>query len=101
MGIYVTLEQAKDHLRVDIEDDDLYIGDLIDVAESSVANEIGSTLASQESGGVLPKPLYQSILLLIGHLYETREPVMVGVSVVKCPYTLDVLLAPYKTWACQ
>ena len=101
MAAYVTLEQAKDHLRVDIDDDDLYIVDLCDVAEASVANEIGTTLVSQEQGGVLPKPLYQAILLMIGHLYDTREPVMVGVSVVKCPYTLDYLVAPYKIWTAK
>lgn len=101
MGVYVTLEQAKDHLRVDWDDDDIYIGDLIDVAETSIADEIGSTLASNESGGVLPKPLYQGILLLVGHLYASREPVMVGVGVVKMPYTLEYLLAPYKTWTCK
>ena len=95
---YITLEQAKDHLRVDFDDDDIYITDLIDAAECSVANEIGSTLVSNEVGGVLPKALYQSILLMIGHLYATREPVMVGVSVVKCPFTLEYLLAPYKSW---
>lgn len=165
MGAYVTLEQAKDHLRVDFDDDDIYIGDLIDVAETVVLNEVQahtvaigtvstvkttaltgsgtkfldykvgdvlkvegesertiSTITSDlvltvstafsniDSGltftikstplvsGVLPKPLYQAILLMTGHLYATREPVMVGVGVVKCPYTLDYLLAPYKTW---
>jgi hypothetical protein len=98
---YVTLEQAKDHLRVDFDDDDFYITDLITVAEASVANEIGTTLASNEVGGVLPKPLYQSILMMIGHLYATREPVLIGVSVVKCPFTLEYLLYPYKTWTCQ
>jgi hypothetical protein len=98
---YVTLEQAKDHLRVEIADDDFYITDLIAVSEQSIENEIGSTLASNLSGGVLPKPLYQAILLLIGHLYATREPVMVGVSVVKCPFTLEYLIYPYKTWTCK
>jgi hypothetical protein len=98
---YVTTEQAKDHLRVDFDDDDIYIDDLIAVSETSIENEIGSTLASNEVDGVLPKPLYQSILLLVGHLYATREPVMVGVSVVKCPFTLEYLLAPYKSWTCQ
>lgn len=101
MGIYVTLEQAKDHLRVDFDDDDTYIGDLIDVAETSVENEIGVTLASTLVSGVLPKPLYQGILLLVGHLYASREPVMVGVGVVKMPFTLEYLLAPYKTWTCK
>lgn len=162
---YVTLEQAKDHLRVDFDDDDNYIGDLIDVAEASVANEIkGSrdgvgtvttagtitltgvnstftiyevgdtikvvgetsrviaTIVSDTSltvtvafststsglsytvyncgqvGGVLPKPLYQGILMMVGHLYNSREPIIVGTGVVKVPYTLEYLLAPYKTW---
>ena len=99
--MYVTLEQAKDHLRVDIADDDFYILDLIAVSEAAVENEIGTTLVSNLESGVLPKPLYQAILLMIGHLYATREPVMVGVSVVKCPFTLEYLLYPYKTWTCQ
>lgn len=98
MGAYVTLEQAKDHLRVNFDDDDIYIGDLIDVAETSVANEIGSTLASNEIGGALPKPLYQTILMMVGHLYNSREPVVTGVGVTKVPYTLEYLLAPYKNW---
>ncbi len=98
---YVTIEQAKDHLRVDFADDDIYISELIDVAEQSVANEIGTTLLSNEVGGVLPMPLYQAILFMVGHLYATREPVMVGVSIVKCPYTLEYLIAPYKTWTCK
>ena len=98
---YVSLEQAKDHLRVDFEDDDIYISELIEVSEQSVANEIGTTLASNEVAGVLPKPLYQAILFMVGHLYATREPVMIGVSVVKCPYTLEYLVAPYKTWVCK
>ena len=98
---YVTLEQAKDHIRVDFDDDDVYIGDLIDVAEASVANEIGSTLASNEIGGELPKPLYQGILFMVGHLYNSREPVIIGTGVVKVPYTLEYLLSPYKTWTCK
>ena len=98
---YVTLEQAKDHCRVDFDDDDIYIGDLIDVAEASVANEIGTTLASNLVSGELPKPLYQAILLLVGHLYNSREPVIIGTGVVKVPYTLDYLISPYKSWTCQ
>lgn len=99
---YVTLTQAKDHLRVDFDDDDTYIGDLIDVAEASVANEIGTTLLSNEvSSGVLAKPIHQAILLMVGHLYNTREPVQIGTSVTKIPLTLEYLLAPYKTWVCK
>ncbi len=166
---YVTLEQAKDHLRVNFDDDDVYINTLIDVAETSVLNEIkaftagagtvttnGTTSLTGDSdckftnykaldlikvvgetsriisavtsdtaltvtvafstsdseltfevessplvSGVLPKPLYQGILLMIGHLYSSREPVVTGVGVMKVPFSLEYLLAPYKTWVCK
>lgn len=163
---YVTLEQAKDHLRVNFDDDDEYIEGLISVAETSILNEIkghvtglgtvttngttalvgdddteflnltaadtirvsgetvrtiatitddshltvSSAFSTSESGlsyytvpsplesGVLPKPLSQAMLLMIGQLYENREPVIAGVSVSKVPYTVEMLIAPYKTW---
>jgi hypothetical protein len=162
---YITLEQAKDHLRVDFDDDDIYILALIDVCEAAVLNEIkaftpavgtvttngtttltGSdtaftelkagdvlkvegetnrTIASITSdtvlsvtlafstsvsglsftvessplvSGVLPRPIYQAILLMTGHLYEHREPVIAGVGVQKIPFSMDYILAPYKTW---
>lgn len=162
---YVTLEQAKDHLRVTEDDDDLYIEDLISVAETSILNEIrgqvtgkgtvttdgtinlvgdGSSFIDLTVGDVikvegetrrtiativddenltvtsafsttdsglsyfteptplesdeLPKPLYQAMLLMIGQLYENREPVIAGVSVSKVPFTVEMLIAPYKNW---
>lgn len=162
MASYVTLEEAKDHIRVDYTDDDVYITDLLDVCETAILNEVkghipgegtvatsgtaltGSstnfldfqagdiirvdgesnrtisaitsntaltvTSAFSASGsglsyriepsfsGVLPKPLKQAILIMIGLLYNQREPVIIGTSVVKIPYTLEYLIAPYKTW---
>jgi len=163
---YVTLEQAKDHLRVNFDEDDEYIEGLISVAETSILNEIKghvtgagtvttngttalvgdddteflnlkvtdsirvsgetvrtistitddshltvtsafSTSASSLSyytiptaleSAVLPKPLYQAMLILIGHLYANREPVIAGVSISKVPFSLEYLVAPYKTW---
>ena len=96
--MYVTIDQAKAHLRVDFEDDDNYITDLIDIAEMSVQNEIGCTLASCEVNGILPKPLLQAIKYMVAHMYATREPVIVGATVQKCPYTMEYLFAPYKSW---
>lgn len=163
---YVTLEQAKDHLRVNFDEDDEYIEGLISVAETSVLNEIkghvpGSgtvttngttslvgdsdtvflglaagdtiyvtgetartistitdnsnltvtsafytsasslsyyTIPTPLESGVLPKPLYQAMLIMIGHLYANREPVIAGVSISKVPFSLEYLVAPYKTW---
>lgn len=164
---YVTLEEAKDHIRVDFDDDDMYILSLIDVAETAILNEIKGnfpgtgtvttngtitlegdddtifvdeikvgdilrvagetdrtvatitdedtltvTLAFTTSdsdlkfyvepsplvSSVLPKPLKQAILLMIGHLYNQREPINVGNLVTKIPYSLDFLVAPYKNY---
>jgi hypothetical protein len=163
---YVTLEEAKDHCRVDFDDDDVYILSLIDVAETAVLNEVkgnfpgtgtvttnGTTIltgedsifvdetkagdilrvegetdrtvstvtdedtltvslafTTSESGlkykiepsplvsNILPKPLKQAILLMIGNLYNQREPINVGNLVTKIPYSLEFLIAPYKTW---
>jgi hypothetical protein len=162
---YITLEEAKDHCRIDYSDDDHYVEALIDVAEASIVNEITgpwagvgtvttvattaltgddttflkykvgdsikvdgessrviatitsdtaltvtSAFANTDIGlcfvitpsplesGVLPKPLKQAMLLLIGHLYNQREPVIIGSSAVKIPHTIDMLIAPYKNW---
>lgn len=166
---YVTLEEAKDHIRVDFEDDDHYIEALIDAAEAAIINEVsgdfpgygtvttaGTTALAGDSSakflkykvgdainvdgetarsiatitsdtaltvsvafstsksglsyyvtpsplvaGVLPKPLKQAILLMIGHLYNQREPVITGSSAVKVPMSVDMLIAPYKNWVCK
>jgi uncharacterized phage protein (predicted DNA packaging) len=100
---YIHLDEAKDHCRVDKDfyDDDIYITDLIDVAEQAVSNEIGDALADVLVSGELPKPIKQAILLVIGHLYNTREPIVTGTIVTKVPMTVEYLLAPYKTWTCE
>lgn len=166
---YITLEQAKDHLRVDFSDDDPYIETLIEVAETSILNDckaytigngtvttngtttltgdddttfldykagdvirvfgetvrtissitdndtivVSAAFSTSKTGlsyqveqtpiesGVLPKPLFQAVLLLIGHLYENREPVIVGVGVQKMPLSIEYLIAPYKNWVCR
>jgi len=46
----------------------------------------------------IPRGLYHAMLLMIGHFYQIREPVMIGVSVTKIPYAFEFLIAPYKNW---
>jgi hypothetical protein len=165
--MYVTLEEAKDHLHIIDDEEDIYIGGLIEVCEDAVLNEVRastagvgtvstSTTALTGSGtkfldykagdvirvdgetnrtiatvtsdtaltvtvaftntassltfrvettplvsGVLPKPLKQAVLLMIGQLFAVREPVNIGNIVTKLPYTLDFLIAPYKSWTCR
>lgn len=98
MATYITLEEAKEHLRVDFADDDNYITNLIEVVESTVAIEIGVELSTIATAGVLPKGLTHAMLLMVAHFYMMREPVTVGVSAVKIPFGFDYLISPYKNW---
>lgn len=96
--MYVNLETAKKHLNLDdsFTDDDSYISLLMKAAEDAVSKHIDKPLVElEDSQGELPPAILHSILLLIGNLYATREPVAYT-SVVKVPYTLDYLLGLYK-----
>ena len=95
--MYITLEQAKKHLLVD-EDfraDDMYILDLIAVAEDSVSKHLDIALDELETGGNLPPAIIHAMLLMIGNLYANREPVAFG-TVVKLPYSYEYLIGLNK-----
>ena len=97
--MYVTLTEAKKHLNIDesFQDDDNYIGALIQVAEEAIAHHIDIVLEDMVVDGVLPSAIHHSILLLVGNLYANREPVAYT-SVAKVPYTLDYLLGLFKRY---
>lgn len=96
---YITLDEAKDHLRVDYDTDDAYIISLIDLVEDVVANEIEDDLVNLEDvSGVIPAPLTHAMLLLLGHFFAVRESVTVGVNAVEVPFGFKFLIAPYKNW---
>lgn len=101
MATYITLEEAKDHLRVDFDDDDRYIETLCDVAEASLESNLGITLDNLVLSGSLsdlPADVKHAGKLLLSHFYEVREPVMVGTIVSKLPYSVTYLLAAHKYW---
>jgi len=47
MSLYITLAEAKSHLRVDFTDDDTYIQGLCDMAEEVVLNEIRGSVSGK------------------------------------------------------
>lgn len=99
--MYVTLQQAKQHLLVDnsFTDDDLYILSLIQVAEDSVEHHLDIALSNLEGeGGELPPSITQAILLMVGNLYQNREPVTFG-QVNKIPFTLEYLINLYRNFS--
>ncbi len=95
---YITLEQAKQHLLVDISfsADDSYIESLIAVAEDSVKQHLDVTALSElEVGGILPPALFHAMLLMIGNFYSNREPIAFT-SVAKLPLSYEYLIGLYK-----
>lgn len=95
---YITLEQAKQHLLVDMDfiADDSYIEDLVTVAEDSVKQHLDVvTLEELETGGKLPPAIVHAMLLMIGNFYANREPVSFT-TVAKLPLSYEYLIGLYK-----
>lgn len=63
----VSLEEAKQHMRIDTGEDDIYIQMLITAAEQFVSNVTGKTF---DDTNALAKTI---CLLIIADLYDKRE----------------------------
>ena len=51
-----------------------------------------------DAWNTVPPAVRAAILLMIGHLYENREAVIVGQAVNTLPLAVDALLAPYRVY---
>ncbi|TAI63454.1 head-tail connector protein [Bradyrhizobium sp. Leo170] len=91
----VTLDQAKAHLNVTIDDDDAIITDKLAAAKAWVA----AYTASDPDADTAPAPIGEAVLQLVGHLYANREATLVGVTATSLPFGFLDLLAPYRAFA--
>lgn len=83
---------------MDYKADDLYIQDLITVAEDSVKQHLNIGLLSElETGGILPPVIIHAMLLMIGNLYANREPIAFATAI-KVPLSYEYLLGLYKQY---
>jgi len=48
------------------------------------------------AGSSVPAAIRQAMLLYVSHLYENREPIIIGVSASPVPMTISALLDPYR-----
>ena len=98
--MYIPLDLAKKHLNLESSytADDQYILMLIDAAEQAVrvhVNEDLDTLA-ENNGGCIPTPIFQAMLLMIGHLYQNRE--IVGTKTSELPMAYEYLIRLYMNY---
>lgn len=92
--MYLSIDDVKRHLIIDHNDDDLYLADLITVAEDAVRRDLNlySLKEIENCSGMLPSCVTQAMLLLIGTLYNSRESVMYGNVPHPVPHSYDYLL---------
>lgn len=78
--MYLSIDDVKRHLIIDHNDDDLYLADLITVAEDAVRRDLNlySLKEIENCSGMLPSAVTQAMLLLIGTLYANRESTTYG-----------------------
>lgn len=91
----VTLQEAKDHLNVTFDDDDVLIQSKVDAAEDHVSRLLGFDLADMSP---LPESLRQAVLQVAAHFYTNREAVLVGVSAHDLPLGVWDLISSYRQY---
>lgn len=82
----VDLELAKQHMRIEYNDEDAYIGLLIEVSTNYVTSITG--IENDEDS---PKTYDLVCLLLVSHWFANRESVAIG-QFNKLPHAFDMLL---------
>lgn len=98
MDLYVSVEEAKNHLRIDFtnKEDEVELEAIIEAAQDAVEIHINRPLIELESSpGKLRASINHAIKLMIGNLYANREPT----SNYKCaeiPYSISFLLDPHR-----
>lgn len=98
--MYIQLYKVKKHLNIDedFRDDDEYLMSLVEVAEKVVEKNIDTSLKLLEDGdGLIPSPLIQAMLLLIGNFYANRESVAFASSS-EVPLSYNYLIDLYRNY---
>lgn len=64
----VTVDEVKNHLRIEDDDEDMYLESLISQAQA-VAEDFCRTQFSEAA----PEPVRLAVLLFVSHYYENRD----------------------------
>jgi len=89
----VTLEEVKIYLRVDHNEDDWILMDMIAAASAYIAG----LCTPLDDGETQPAPVDMAIRILTAHFYENRLPIGVKYSG-ELPFSVSALIAPYRDW---
>lgn len=94
----VELAEAKAHLAITDDTDDLLISSKIDAAQAHLERWLGYEIATEYP--VPPADLKEAVLQLTAHWYENREATVVGVSAALMPFSLREIISGRRKWSC-
>lgn len=97
----VSLERAKLHLRVVADDEDGLISAYITAAREYAEKFQNRIFVSDDPDAEVEEPgelEKAAMLLIVGHLYENREAVVVGSTVTNIPIGAISLLTFNREW---
>lgn len=101
----VDITNLKKHLRVDFSDDDALITSKIAAAQDHIERYLGYKIeeeyppAGSPPVSTVPPALVEAVCQLVGHWYENREAVIVGVSADELPLNVADIVREYRNWS--
>jgi len=92
----IALDEAKAHLRVDFDDDDLVLGRMVSAANAHVSALVYPD--AEDEPETPPADIVQAALLIVGHWYMNRENAAEG-ALVDIPLIAAEILANHRAWS--
>lgn len=102
----VTLEQVKEHLRVNHYDEDDLITQKISAAQNHLERLLGFKIeeeypptANDPAVSTIPPSLVECVCQLAAHWYENRETVVLGGSPQVLPVSVADVVTEFRNWS--
>lgn len=96
MKMYIEADDIKKHLNIDYDEDDGYLTQLVEAAESAIERFIQQPLEKlEDENGDIPAALKHAVRLMVGGFYANREPVSFATAT-EIPFGLMFLIMQYR-----
>lgn len=94
--MYIDADDIKKHLNIDYDEDDGYLTQLVEAAESAIERFIQQPLEKlEDENGDIPAALKHAVRLMVGGFYANREPVAFATAT-EIPFGLMFLIMQYR-----
>lgn len=97
----VSLDEVKQHLRIDHDDDDELLTQKIDSAQNHIERLLGFTIEDAYGGedqDPIPPAMKECVSELAAHWYENREPVLMDTPEL-LPIGVYEVVAEYRNYS--